>query len=92
MQRLDAGCVRLDLDQLLRTDEPDPWDAVGDSPPEQLSQPRALGVSHSDHDLAAPFIRNAVLDSQAFKRRPALEAEPRFKGPWRVVQASVKYS
>ncbi len=85
----EAGGVRLETADLLRSDAAHALKAVGRSPPLQLVETRQLLGIGGDDQLAAALVGDSLLGAEAVERPCALDAEPRLEGARLVVEAGV---
>src|SRR6202522_78204 len=81
--------MRLDLAQFFRSDEAKSAQPVSFAAPPQFFETRQLGFAGGDDDLAAPFMRNAVLAAKFHHGRGSGHAQPRLQRSRLVVDPGV---
>ena len=89
MQCRDTTYVRLQLAQLVGTDDPNAGNPVGDRPRLDVVQPCTFGVVEGDKNLAAGDPADTAFRAELFQEADTPAAEQRLVRTGLVVQAGV---
>ena len=91
-QSSNAGNVRLDLPDPLRSDNLEAVDAIGCAPLLERHQTRDLRLVEGNNQLSAMAVGNAVVVGKAFELELPFPTKPRLEGSRGVVESRVQHA